>query len=130
MARKQEAPAAPSIRGPRVTRLYKLLNLLADAPRTRTLLLRRLKVHERAFYRDLHTLRDLGIVIESTEESYALKSPLAQALQRLPFPDPMLSFEEMLSLAEGRSEACKKLRLRISNVTGTEWASRNGQSHH
>ncbi len=124
MARKQDA--APTMSGPRVARLYKLLNLLTVAPRTRSFLLKRLKLTLRAFYRDLHTLRDLEIVIDSTDDSYTLKTPLADALRSLPFPDPLLSFEEMLTLAEGRGEVPRKLRARISSVTGTEWASRNG----
>ena len=127
MARKQDA--APTMSGPRVARLYKLLNFLTTAPRTRAFLLKRLKINLRAFYRDLHTLRDLEIVIASTDESYALKTPLSDALRCLPFPDPLLSFEEMLTLAEGRGEVPRKLRARISSVTGTEWASRNGTSH-
>ncbi len=127
MARKQDA--APTMSGPRVARLYKLLNLLSAAPRTRGFLLKRLKVNLRAFYRDLHTLRDLKIVIASTDESYALKTPLADALRCLPFPNPLLNFEEMLTLAEGRGEVSRKLRARISSVTGSEWASRNGASH-
>jgi len=127
MARKPDA--APTMSGPRVARLYKLLNLLAAAPRTRVFLLKRLKVNLRAFYRDLHTLRDLAIDIASVDESYTLKTPLADALKCLPFPDPQLSFEEMLTLAEGRGEVSRKLRSRISSVTGTEWSSRNGAGH-
>ena len=127
MARKQDA--APTMSGPRVARLYRLLNLLTVAPRTRGFLLKRLKINLRAFYRDLHTLRDLEIDITSTDESYTLKTPLADALRSLPFPDPLLSFEEMLTLAEGRGEVPRKLRARISSVTGIEWASRNGSNH-
>ncbi len=130
MARKQDEVPAPTMRGPRVARLYKLLNMLSDAPRTRTMLLKRLKVNLRAFYRDLHSLRDLGIEIDSTEESYALKTPLTRSLQLLPFPDPNLSFEDMLTLAEGRGEASRKVRARIASVTGTEWTSRNGNGTH
>lgn len=128
MARKQDP--APTMSGPRAARLYKLLHLLSEAPRTRTHLLKKLKVNLRAYYRDLHTLRDLGIDIASTDESYALKSPLADALQKLPFPDPLLSFEDMLTLAELRGEVPRKLRARISSVTGSEWASRNGSGAH
>ena len=129
MARKQD-PAPATMSAPRVARLYKLLTLLSDAPRTRTMLLKRLKVNLRAYYRDLHTLRELGIDIASTDESYSLKTPLAESLQKLPFPDPLLSFEEMLTLAELRGEVPRKLRARISSVTGSEWASRNGNGTH
>ena len=124
MARKRDA--APAVSGPRVARLYKLISLLSVAPRTRGVLLKRLKMNLRGFYRDLHTLRGLGVVIASTDESYALQGSLAEALRCLPFPDPLLSFEEMLTLAEGRGEVPRKLRARISTVTGSEWASRNG----
>lgn len=118
MARKQPAP--PTLTAPRLARLYKLLTLLSESATLRTALLKRLKVNLRVFYRDLSILRSLGIPITSAEESYSLPVSLSDAFQRLPFPDPGLSFDDMLTLSEGRSDAHRKLRTRISSITGRE----------
>src|SRR5207253_231940 len=62
---RKKVEAAPVILTPqRAARLYKLLILLGEGPQTRQFLLRRLKLDIRGFYRDLESLRALGIEVE------------------------------------------------------------------
>src|SRR5262245_28603635 len=107
MAKKRKSP--PSGKGAvtavRAARLYRLLALLGGKPQTRGTLTKRLKLNLRGFYRDLESLRDLGITVALVEGRYALEGPLADALDRLPFPDPNLTWGQALQLAKGRTAA-------------------------
>lgn len=119
MARPVRPDPAPTVTGPRAARLYRLLTQIADAPRTRPALLRRLRVDQRGFYRDLEMLREMGIGVESDGERYKLVGTLNEALTRLPFPDPGLSLREAVQLAKaGRTEAHRKLQTRINTFIG------------
>ena len=108
----------PTLTASRVTRLFTFLNLVAGTPRMRSVILKKLKIDVRSFYRDLEVLRTLDIVITTEGERYSLTTPLSDALARLPFPDPCLSFQEALTLANGRTDAHKKLKARLSNFNG------------
>ncbi len=124
MARGRTPARAPTISAPRAARLYRMLALLAGVERPRAVLLKRLKVVLRGFYRDLELLRSLGVIVESDGERYKLAGTLDDALKSLPFPDPGLSLRDALLLANGRTDAHRKLRTRIDTFLGT-----NGKAH-
>jgi hypothetical protein len=82
--------------------------------------LRRLKLDVRGFYRDLESLRGLGIEIHIGDDTrYALLSNLEDALARLPFPDPGLNFRDVQQLAKGDTAAHRKLKQRINSFLNT-----------
>ena len=116
MAKNKSAPVRSSVTPERAGRLYRLLTLLGAAPQARTTLTRRLRLGLRGFYRDLEVLREVGILIELRAGKYALVEEVALAIERLPFPDPVLSLGEARMLAKGRSEAHKKIRRQIEKI--------------
>ena len=120
-------PAPLTITAQRASRLYKLLAQIAEADRPRATLLRRLRVDLRGFYRDLELLRSLGVDVHCDGDRYRLLMPLPDALARLPFPDPGLSLRDALLLAEGRTDAHRKLRTRIHAFIGPNGTA-NGHS--
>lgn len=120
MARRQLTTPAPrrAVTADRAGRLFQLLTLLAEGPRAREVLTRRLGLDVRGFYRDLEMLRASGVPVGLTEAGYTLLEPIDHALARLPFPDPLLSLHEAMQLAVGRSAAHKKLKQQIEAITG------------
>lgn len=116
MGRKKPGPApVVALTASRAARLYKLLTLLGDGPQTRRALLTRLKLDVRGFYRDLESLRGLGIEIAAgADNKYALAGDLDAALALLPFPDPGLNVRDALQLCNGSSPAHRKLRTRVN----------------
>ncbi len=120
MAKRRTAPApAPELSGvtpDRFTRLYRLVQLLASGPQPRTTLARRLRLDVRGFYRDLELLRAAGLPITLSEGRYGLEGKVGDALARLPFPDPHLTYGDVLTLAKGRTAAHKKLRDHITHI--------------
>lgn len=94
----------------RLLRLYRLLRFLEQAPRTRLTVLKRMKLDERGFYRDLKLLRELAIEVEYVDRKYRLTTAIDLALTLLPFPDPGLTFAEALTLSRGTSKAHEKLQ--------------------
>ena len=87
--KKPAAAAAPrgGMTAERILRLYRLLSLLGT-PRKRETLTLRLKIDVRGFYRDLDSLRALGVEVMQEEGRYRLAETVDTALSRLPFPDP------------------------------------------
>ena len=65
----------------------------------REALLDRLAIGLRTFYRELDLLKRCGIKVRREGKTYGLRSTVAEAEARLPFPDPQLSFAEMAELA-------------------------------
>lgn len=118
MARNSTPAMAPAVTPGRAGRLYRLVSLTAEGPRTRKHLLGKLKLDVRAFYRDLEFLRGLGVDVVADGDKYHLASELDSALAKLPFPDPGLSFRDVLALSRGTGDAQKKLRRRIESYTG------------
>jgi hypothetical protein len=119
MGRKKLAPVPIALSAPRAARLYKLLTLLGDGPQTRRALLSKLKLDVRGFYRDLETLRGLGIeVVTGLDNKYALAADLDAALALLPFPDPGLNVRDALQLSNGTTPAHRKLRQKVSTFLG------------
>jgi hypothetical protein len=120
MSSKRAAPAAPpaSVSLDRAARLYRLVELLGDGPRTRTMILNKLKIDIRTFYRDLELLRECKVQITLERRKYILDDPLKETLGRLPFPDPCLTIGEAQQLAKGRTKIHKKLRDVLKEIVG------------
>ncbi len=120
MSSKRPVPAAPpsSVSLERATRLYRLVELLADGPRTRAMILNKLKIDIRTFYRDLELLRDCDVEIMLDRRKYSLNGATKDTLGRLPFPDPLLTIGEAQQLAKGRTKIHKKLRDVLKDIVG------------
>ncbi len=113
MAKQRSTPsdrAARMVTPERAARLFRLLQLLGAGPQTREVLTRRLGLDVRGFYRDLEVLRGAGIVVPLRAHRYSLEGKLADAVARLPFPDPRLTLGEAQQLARGRTPAHRKLK--------------------
>jgi hypothetical protein len=126
--KKTDEASTTSLSTNRASRLYRLLSLTAETPRTRKVLLSRLKIDLRGFYRDLEFLRSLGIEVSLTSDRYQLLGELDAALSLLPFPDPCLSIRDVLQLAKGNSEVHQKLRRRFDSVFGNSSATPSTRS--
>lgn len=105
------------ISGERAGRLYKLLKLLSSSSLARPQLLRKLNVGMRTFYRDVDLLRECGISIETQDGSYSLHGSFEQALSHLPFPDPELTFGDVVTLMKGRTGSHQRLRKLFNQLT-------------
>jgi predicted DNA-binding transcriptional regulator YafY len=100
----------------RASRLYRLVSLLAEAPRDRDALLTLLGVGLRTFYRELDLLRRCAIKVHRVEKAYALKTSPDESQGRLPFPDPQLSFAEMIELSKYGGLAASRLARLLESV--------------
>jgi predicted DNA-binding transcriptional regulator YafY len=121
MAKQRTSSAATSaVTFERAARLYRLLQLLDGGPHKRDVLVRRLGLGVRGFYRDLEALRKAGIEVLLEAGRYALRGSADEAVERLPFPDPALTLGEARQLARGRSAAHKKLAAQVQAVQGAE----------
>jgi hypothetical protein len=119
MAKKRTprvSSAAQAVTAERARRLCHLLRLLADGPQTRALLIRRLGLNVRGFYRDLELLRAAGITLLLEGRRYALQERVEDAVDRLPLPDPHLTLGEARALSRGRSRAHRKLRDQLTRI--------------
>jgi predicted DNA-binding transcriptional regulator YafY len=114
-----------SVTTERATRLYALITLVAEAPRARHELIRRLRMDVRGFYRDLNLLRAAGIELVMSEGKYRLDQFRSSAYAMLPFPDPRLTLGEAREVARGRSAAHRKLTRLIGSITGMRRAGRS-----
>jgi len=114
---RKKLVAAVLLTAPRAARLYRLLTVLGDGSQTRRVLLLRMKVDVRGFYRDLELLRELRLDISlGPDNRYALPVSLDEALGRLPFPDPGLSVRDVLQLCNGNTSAHRKLKQSVATV--------------
>jgi predicted DNA-binding transcriptional regulator YafY len=93
----------------RASRLYRLVTMLQAEPTSREVLLDRLTIGLRTFYRELDLLKKCGIRVKREGKTYVLRSTMAEAEPRLPVPDPQLSFAEMAELAKLPGEAARRL---------------------
>ena len=116
MAKKPSAAARASVTPERAGRLFRLLTLLRAGPQTRKALTRKLRLGVRGFYRDLEVLREVGIQVELENGRYLLREDPDLVIERLPFPDPMLTLGEARQLARGRSLAHKKIRQQLEKI--------------
>lgn len=101
----------------RAARLYRLVNILRQRTLGREPLLRQLRVGMRTFYRDLVLLRACGIEIRQHDHKYQLKTSFDACRQRLPFPDPELSFADIEVLAKGTSATSRKMKKLFHEMT-------------
>lgn len=113
-SRRKSGPITPA----RAARLYRLLKQLRNRPQARAYLAKLLKVDLRGFYRDLRTLRELGVRITANEHEYRLAQRFDHAVSLLPFPDPRLNLQEAIQLSRGRSPAHRKLKGQIRAIVG------------
>jgi hypothetical protein len=91
--------------------------MLRHGPVPRTTLLRRLRLNQRGFYRDIELLRTVGIRVAPVAGRYHLVPGFAAAVDMLPFPDPRLSLGEAQRLARGSSSAHRALRDKVRQIT-------------
>lgn len=115
---KADSPPAASVTVERAARLSRLLKLIARTARPREVLLDKLHLDVRGFYRDLKTLRDRGIVVAAEGDAYRLQEDLDDARDKLPCPDPLLSVAELRVLAKGNTDAHRKLRRLLDSLVG------------
>jgi hypothetical protein len=113
-SKRSSGPITPA----RAARLYRLLKLLKSRQQARGFLARTLKVDLRGFYRDLRTLRELGVRITATEHEYRLAQRFDHAVSLLPFPDPRLNLQEAIKLSRGKTPAHRKLKRQIRAIVG------------
>jgi len=125
---KKSSPASNSatktVTPERAARLHKLLQLLGTGPQTRSVLMRRLSLDIRGFYRDLEVLRAAGIAVQLQNRRYVLEQDVDEAVARLPFPDPRLTLGEAKQLAKGRTRAHRKLKEQIEAIVATRASKR------
>ncbi len=107
----------------RASRLHRLVALLAEQAGDRDALLQTLGVGLRTLYRELDLLNRCAIKINRIGGTYNLKTTLADAQGRLPFPDPQLSFAEMAELAAHPGEAARRLAELLDSVVNRPPAS-------
>ena len=116
--RSRPAHARKAITAARAGRLYRMVKLLGTGAQDRAVILRRLVLDLRGFYRDLGLLRAFGVAIGVDTHRYSLGEAEASALAKLPFPDPLLSLHEAEILARGRTPAHKKVGDLIRGLAG------------
>ena len=119
MAKKRSdtpASASSAVTADRAASLHRLLTLLGKGPQTRAGLTHRLQLGIRGFYRDLEMLRTIGITLDLAGGRYSLDEKLADAIDRLPFPDPGLTLGEAKQLAKGQTPAHRKLKKQIRQI--------------
>ncbi len=104
----------------RAARVCKMLTLLSDGPQRRETLIRKLKINERGFYRELELLRAHGITVDPDGSKYYLMDDLDSALSKLPVPDLKLNMREALILAKGPTSAHRKLQTHLKQLMGTK----------
>jgi hypothetical protein len=109
-------PARAAVTAERFTRLFRLLQFLGSASRTRDWLTGQLDLDVRGFYRDLEFLRSVGVGVTLSPDGYVLNDDLEAAAARLPFPDPHLNLGEARQLARGRTAAHRRLRKQIDDL--------------
>jgi hypothetical protein len=93
----------------RAARLHRLVRFLAGTARARPAILSELRVGLRTFYRELELLKKCGVRVRHKQKLYQLLPTATEALGRLPFPDPQLSFAEMAELAACDCAAGRRL---------------------
>jgi hypothetical protein len=93
-----------------------LVRFLAQGPQARPAILSDLRIGLRTFYRELDLLKRCGVKIRHDSRRYALLPTADEALGRLPFPDPQLSFAEMAELALCTTSAGKRLAELLASV--------------
>ena len=107
----------PRISARRAARMFRLVTTLAKGSRPRGELLRLARAGMRTFYRDLTLLEEYKIHVHLSGSRYRLDTPMKDALSRLPFPAPSLSFSDVMALSKGRGPAHAKLKAQFNALT-------------
>jgi hypothetical protein len=79
-------------------------------------ILAELHIGLRTFYRELELLKRCGVKVRQKTKLYVLLATAEQAEDRLPFPDPQLSFAEMAELARCDCPAGRRLAAVLASV--------------
>jgi len=112
----------------RARRLIRLVQILGSGSQARAKLMRPLKLDVRGFYRDLQCLRASGIEVTLDRGKYSLVGKQEDALSRVPFPDPGLSFGEAVVLAKGKGAPHQKLKQMVNELVGAAVGTAPAQS--
>ena len=119
MKRRGTGTTRPGLTRGRLIRLFRFLKLVEKSPQKREQIMKRLHLDIRGFYRDLEALRELNIPIDiGKDHRYCLRVTLEEALTRLPFPDPQLTFSDVADLSQGNGPVHEKLRKQWEALTG------------
>lgn len=73
------------------------------------MLLNTLRIGLRTFYRETELLQRVGIRVRFREKRYEMATRSEDAVARLPFPDPGLTFAEVRELARSQTAAGRRL---------------------
>ena len=117
---KKTTPEREAVTPERSVRLCRLIQLLAGGPKKREALAKRLRLDVRGFYRDLDLLRKSGVTIELESGSYHLQQQREEAIDLLPFHDPLLTIGDVRQLSKGRSTAHRKLKQKLEQVVSSK----------
>ena len=115
---KTDSPAATAVTLERASRLSRLLKLIAKTARPRDVLMAKLRLDVRGFYRDVKALRARGVLLSVDGDEYRLAEDLDDARGKLAAPDPMLTVADLRALGKGHTEAHKKLRRLYDALVG------------
>jgi hypothetical protein len=126
---KADSPPTTSVTLERASRLSKLLKLIAKVARPRDVLLDKLGLDLRGFYRDLKTLRDRGVLLSVTGDCYRLIEDLDDARGKLPASDPALSVADLRALSKGTTDAHKRLRKLYDSLVGASASVHTNGKH-
>ncbi len=115
---KADSPPATAVTLERASRLAKLLKLISKTARPRDVLLAKLRLDVRGFYRDVKALRDRGVILSVDGHEYLLAEDLDDARGKLIAPDPLLTVADLRALGKGHTDAHKKLRRLYDALVG------------
>jgi hypothetical protein len=108
----------PDLTPDRAHRLCKMLIALGHGPLGKDVLVRKLKLEERGFFRDLRFIRELGINVATVERGYVLAGSLDDAFTRLPVPDLKISLRDALELSHGHTPVQRRVRRKLESIIG------------
>jgi predicted DNA-binding transcriptional regulator YafY len=107
----------PKVTQERVRRLAKLIKLMGKTLKPRLLLLEKLGVDQRSFFRDIKLLRDRGIAITMSGDKYKLDITPEAAFDLLPAPQLELSMADLKHLAKGNAEVHVRVQQMLEKLS-------------
>lgn len=108
----------PDLTPDRTHRLCRMLMALGKGPLAKEALVKKLKVEERGFFRDLRLIRELGINVANNTRGYFLAGSLDDAFCKLPIPDLRITLRDALELSHGHSPAQRRVRRKLEDLIG------------
>lgn len=103
----------------RMTRLHRLAYELVHGPIDKSVLVERLEINLRTFYRDLISLEELGLNVVRSRSGFSLIQPIDEVEKRLPFPPPSLNLAEARSLAATTLPIAGRIEEKLIKLTGS-----------